>query len=255
MTWQTTGGASHTLSRLVFRPLRNGNAFEVTVERLADAIRLGVIPLGERLPPERELAEMLRVSRMTLREATRALAEAGFVEARRGRTGGTFVTYRIAAPARDRATVVAQSMGEGLHEALDFRRIVEPGAAELAATRFLSATDREYLTGCLAACAEAVDDEARRLADSRLHLALASTTGCQPLVAAVAEVQSKLGELLSAIPVLRRNIVHSERQHVEMVRAVLTGNPDGAREIMEQHCDATAEVLRRFIADPGRQSG
>src|SRR5439155_8885032 len=75
----------------VWRPVRGGNAFEITVERLAQAIRLGVVPRGERLPPERELAERLQVSRVTLREAIGALREAGLLESRRGRAGGTFV--------------------------------------------------------------------------------------------------------------------------------------------------------------------
>src|SRR5258707_4261516 len=75
----------------VWRPVRGGNAFEITVARLAQAIKLGLVAEGERLPSERDLAERLQVSRVTLREAIRALREAGYLESRRGRTGGTFV--------------------------------------------------------------------------------------------------------------------------------------------------------------------
>src|SRR3954447_8593221 len=75
----------------VFRPVKAGNTFEETVERLAQAVKLGVVPKGGRLPAERELAERLNVSRVTLREAIKALQQAGFVVSRRGRTGGTFV--------------------------------------------------------------------------------------------------------------------------------------------------------------------
>ena len=101
-TRTTTGGGDGDVERRgrpsdpvgpvpVWRPVRGGNAFEITVARLAQAIRLGLVAVGERLPPERELAERLQVSRVTLREAIRALREAGFLESRRGRTGGTFV--------------------------------------------------------------------------------------------------------------------------------------------------------------------
>src|SRR5688500_18280290 len=78
----------------VWRPVRGGNAFEITVARLAQAIKLGLVAEGDRLPAERDLAEQLQVSRVTLREAIRALREAGFLESRRGRTGGTFVVSR-----------------------------------------------------------------------------------------------------------------------------------------------------------------
>jgi len=74
----------------VWRPVRGGNAFEITVARLAQAIKLGLVAEGDRLPAERDLAERLQVSRVTLREAIRALREAGYLESRRGRTGGTF---------------------------------------------------------------------------------------------------------------------------------------------------------------------
>src|SRR5215469_10810090 len=74
-------------------PVRTGNAFEETVERLLTEIKLGLVARGERFPAERELAARLGISRLTLREAIRELQEAGFVESRRGRFGGTFVTY------------------------------------------------------------------------------------------------------------------------------------------------------------------
>jgi len=239
--------AVSALSRSLFRPIRDGNAFEVTVERLARAIKLGVVAIGERLPPERELAELLGVSRMTLREAIKALADAGFVASRRGRGGGTFVTFQAGTPPREQAADVARSMGERLHQALDFRRVVEPGAAALAATRELTAAERGYLAGCLAECTDAADNAQRRVADSRLHLAIASVTGCAPLITSVADVQSQLGELLAAIPVLPRNIAHSDAQHAATVQAILAGESDAARTVMEQHCDATAALLRGFL--------
>ncbi|MFC7716342.1 FadR/GntR family transcriptional regulator [Nonomuraea recticatena] len=77
----------------MLRPVRAGNAFEETVERLLQAIKLGMVAQGEKLPPERELAVQLGISRVTLREAIRALQEAGYLDVRRGRYGGAFVIY------------------------------------------------------------------------------------------------------------------------------------------------------------------
>jgi DNA-binding FadR family transcriptional regulator len=237
-----------TVVESLFRPIRDGNTFETTVERLAQAIKLGGVPAGERLPPERELAERLQVSRVTLREAIRALRDAGFVESRRGRGGGTFVTYSGAAGSPEDAARVARSMGARLHDALDFRRIVEPGAAALAATRTLPAADRAYLRGALDECTAASDGPARRVCDSRLHLAIAGVAGSSSLMASVADVQVRLDELLGAIPVLRRNIEHSNWQHGQVVDAILGGDADKARLAMEEHVDATSALLRGFLA-------
>ena len=75
----------------VFQPVRPPTTFEETVERLGTAIRLGLLAPGSRLPPERELAAELRISRSTLREAITTLTQSGHLLAQRGRGGGTFV--------------------------------------------------------------------------------------------------------------------------------------------------------------------
>jgi DNA-binding FadR family transcriptional regulator len=231
----------------MWRPVRGGNAFEITVARLAQAIRLGLVAAGDRLPPERELAERLRVSRVTLRQAIGALREAGYLESRRGRAGGTFVVHPVPDTGEDSdAVALAKEMGEELHDALDFRRVLEAGAASLAATRALSASQRAYLVGCLSASRER-DAANRRLNDSRLHLAIAAAGGCASVAAAIADVQLRLDRLLAAIPVLRRNLDHSDAQHTRIVEAILAGDPAGARTAMEEHCDGTAELLRGLL--------
>lgn len=232
--------------RSLLRPVRDGNAFETAVERLVRSIKLGMIEFGERLPAERELALALQVGRTTLREALEALRQAGYVETRRGRGGGTFVTY-TGVPGRTDAAELALAMGERLADALDFRRVVEPGAAALAATRELSPPDRTALLAALAACAEAPNDRARRGADTRLHLLIAGLAQSDSLLSAVVDVQLRVGELLAAIPVLRRNIAHSDAQHAEVVDAIIGGDPLRARRAMEAHCDGTSALLHGFL--------
>src|ERR687898_2781477 len=92
-------------SDALLRPVRPGNAFEDTVGRLLQTIRLGVLQPGESLPPERELATRLGVSRDTVRDAIKSLAEAGYLVSRRGRYGGTFLADEMATPHPDRLRV------------------------------------------------------------------------------------------------------------------------------------------------------
>ncbi|GAB3595340.1 GntR family transcriptional regulator [Angustibacter peucedani] len=237
------------LPQAVLRPVRDGNAFEATVEQLATSVRLGVFVTGEQLPPERELAETLGVSRTTLREAIAALREAGMVQTRRGRGGGTVVVHR--APDPGSGVVVGPGTGlttEQMRDALDFRRVVEPGAAALAAARDLSSDQRAWLVASRQDVEGAADVAEHRQADSRLHLALATVSGSDLLVAAVTQVQGALHEMLTAIPVLAPNISHSNAQHRAVVDAVLAGDPSAARRSMEEHCDATSALLRGLLA-------
>lgn len=241
----SVGNVEALWARSVFSPVPVRNAFEVTVERLAQGIRLGVLVEGDRLPPERELAETFGVSRVTLREGIKALRDAGLVESRRGRGGGTFVV--TPKPERTRsADQIGRSIGNGINDALELRRVVEPGAAALAASRTLTAVDRASLLRYLAD-ATGCDSTVRRLADSRLHLAIAALGGSASVTAVVADVQMRLDELLRAIPVIPANIAHSDQQHAAIVDAILGGQTDRARIEMEEHVDGTAALLRGFL--------
>lgn len=242
------------LSGVLLRPLRGTNAFEATVEQLATAIRLGVFSDGARLPPERELASSMRVSRATLREAIAALRQAGLVSTRSGRGGGTVVTHGSpgagAADELDRRTRARERVETDLEaycDALTLRRVVEPGAAAVAARRDLTPEQRDWLHAAQQEVATAEDPMLHRQADSRLHLAVAKLTGSERLLDLVASVQRDLHEMLSAIPVLKVNITHSNAEHRRLVEAILGGDADGARAVMECHCDASAALLRGLL--------
>jgi GntR family transcriptional repressor for pyruvate dehydrogenase complex len=239
----SVGNVEALWARSVYSPVPARNAFEVTVERLAQGIRLGVLVEGERLPPERELAETFGVSRVTLREAIKALRSAHLVDSRRGRGGGTFVV----APKLTKTNRNKKLDRAAINDTLALRRIVEPGAAALAATRSLSAADRATLHRCLLKATHSTP-EARRVADSRLHMAIAAAGESPSVAAVVADVQLRLTELLRGIPVIPANITHSDEQHATIVEAILSGQPEIAQAEMEEHVDATAALLRGLLA-------
>ena len=235
------------LSETVLRSVRGHHAFKGCVEQLATAIRLGVYPRGTTLPPERELAERLGVSRATLREAIAALRSADFVRTTRGRGGGTVVSYRPRRPSARGARALGPR-SEALRDVLVFRRVVEPGACHIAAGRDLAQQQRDFLVAAHEDVAAASDPAEHRQADSRFHLAIAAVTDSAMTIRAVTAVQSDLHDMLSAIPVLDVNIEHSSRQHLAILTAILEGEPTKARRIMESHCDDTAALLRGLLS-------
>lgn len=208
---------------------------------MGQAIKLGVVPLGERFPTERELAEQLEVSRVTVREALRALEQAGFVEIRRGRHGGAYVLRSELKQSKTRARKLFREMGDELDDAIDFRSAIEPTIAELAAERH---TEEQ-----LAHAAQLLEDSKHvpptgfRGADSRFHLALAPMAGAPSLVAAAADVQLRLSELIAAMPVLEESIRHSHAQHLKILAAIEKRDPKLARTAMVEHIEATAVLL------------
>ncbi len=229
-------------------PVRTGNAFEETVERLLSLIKLGLVAPGERFPAERELAARLGISRLTLREAIRELQQAGYVESRRGRSGGTFVTYRPPVPSEAEAARLARENAARLTDALIFRMAVEAGAAEaLARSPEQRAGGREILLERLAAVNAATPEDYRRL-DTLFHLSIAELAGSSLLTAACVDARMRMNDLLNAIPVLRRNIGHTARQHTAIATAILAGDPERARRAVAEHLDGTGALLRGFLS-------
>ncbi|WDF33901.1 FCD domain-containing protein [Arthrobacter agilis] len=229
----------------LIQPARRGNAFEETVQRLLHAIKLGVFPAGSRLPPERDLADHLGVSRSTLREGLADLQTAGYLTIQRGRYGGAVVSAEL--PGREGGAMFRPERAE-LEDILTFRAVVEPGAARLAAL----AAQGEAAHGALLASLHAVTGaEAAhyRPLDARLHLALAELSGSRSLTLAVAQARSRTNDMLDRIPFLPVNIAHSNRQHAVIVRAVLTGDAQRAEAEMAAHLEGTAALLRGFLLD------
>lgn len=235
------------LPEAVIRPVRGLHAFETCVEQLATAIRLGVYPRGSTLPPERDLAEMMGVSRATLREAMAALRQAGLVETTRGRGGGTVVTLKPRTPSARAAARISEKKRRDWLDALEYRRIVEPGAAALAASRELDDVRLAQLEQAHDDLVAAAGTPEHRQADSRFHLTIAALTDSPRTIEAVTSVQAVLHEMLLAIPVMPANISHSARQHAALYRAIRAGKPTAARRAMESHCDDTAALLRGLL--------
>lgn len=226
---------------LLSRPVREGNVFEETLARILQLIRLGVVAPGEALPPERDLAQRLEVSRDTVREAIRALVEARVVESRRGRYGGTFVL--------DGAVSSLEPVTLGAAELADvfvMREVLELGAVRAAAATSLTAKQREELASRLADVKRADLGDYRRL-DSRLHLSFAELSGSAQLVALTAENRMTINAMLDRIPLLAPNIAHSNEQHERIVWAVLSGDVLGAEAAMSEHISGTESLLRGFL--------
>ena len=169
----------------VFQPVRPPTTFEETVERLGTAIRVGLLAPGSKLPSERQLAEELRISRSTLRQALTTLVQSGHLTSARGRSGGTFVAERppLHEPEED-------PLGRDGWAVLDHRVAIEVGAVILAAER-AEATDLDDLDELVERMAAPGDFEVYRRADIRFHIGVAEAARSPHLVTQMTEVQGQ----------------------------------------------------------------
>jgi GntR family transcriptional regulator, transcriptional repressor for pyruvate dehydrogenase complex len=223
---------------LLLAPIEPAGAVEQVVRRIGEAIGAGLLAPGERLPGQVELAETLGVARMTLRQALAVLEDAGLLEIRRGRTGGAFVAADPPPPALDPPTA------EQLRVLTDWRRAVSGEAAALAAAR---RTARELaLLREVAGAVEAAAGEAAafRRADARFHVLVAELARSPRLVAAEANLQVELGEVLAITPGPARARRVSQAGHAPIVAAIDAGDSDAARAATIRHVEATHDWVR-----------
>jgi GntR family transcriptional regulator, transcriptional repressor for pyruvate dehydrogenase complex len=193
----------------IFERVQPPTTFEETVERLGTAIKVGLLAPGSRLPPERELAEQLDISRSTLRQALTALVQSGHLVAARGRGGGTFVA--------DAPPLTAERA-----EPDDIARMREQVDA-------MSAIGEDF--------------EPYRLADIRFHIALAEAARSRRLVAAMTEVQGDMSELIALIAHPEEVLAQSNAQHAQLVDLVEEGDSSAAAELARKHLEGTEHIL------------
>jgi GntR family transcriptional regulator, transcriptional repressor for pyruvate dehydrogenase complex len=155
------------------RPVEQQAAYGLAVDGLRRQIHLGLIQPGERLLPERKLAEQVGISRVTLREALRVLETEEYLVVRRGVQGGAFLVdeHALNAIARRRiARDPAQIM-----RALEFREVNERVAARFAAARRQPPHLRQ-MQKAIDDLAKAENAGALRRAQTMFHMALAEAT-------------------------------------------------------------------------------
>ena len=143
----------------MFQRVRVGKVSEEVVKQVQEAIFAGLLEPGDRLPPERELAEQFGLSRMSVRLALHTLESTGLVEIRVGSSGGAFIREPNFDPLRETLASMLRSKKASILDLAEARKIVETATAELAAQR---ATDDDLLGHVV----HAVDDA---LVDRTLH--------------------------------------------------------------------------------------
>ncbi len=224
------------VEQTVFTPVRQGSAVAETVARLGRAIGMGLLRPGDRLPPESRLAEDLGISPVTLRSALTILRGAGLLETQRGRGGGTFVSAGAAAAHRPGDSLLPTEAE--LRDLVDYRVVVEGGAASLAADR---ATPEQvgYLERLAAEMEETKDFDAWSERDTLFHLIIADASGSERLVSQVAEIRAEVYRIarLGSVPPGAAEL--ADREHRDILGAIVARKPERAREAMTRHVEST----------------
>lgn len=223
---------------------RTGEEVAALLRRL---IHSGELPEGSKLPPQRELAAQLGVSRMAVREALAALEALNYVTTQRGAHGGTSVSALGSNPelwaGRMRATI-----GEW-DDLAEFRIAVESRAAKLAAER---RTDAQIVAmrAAVTALRQGISRQEFRKHDSAFHAEIAAASGSPRLQESIRDARGELfapTDNLNYLP----SVVDMRREHAGLLKAIEARDGARAARLMVRHIEHSRDVLREILI-PGQ---
>jgi GntR family transcriptional regulator, transcriptional repressor for pyruvate dehydrogenase complex len=211
--------------------VRKTKVYEKIAHQIQRLIRDGLLKPGDKLPPERELAEMFQVSRSSLRDAIRALELMGLVEPRQGE--GTVVLAPSSEALINPLAAALLHERELVSDLLEFREMIEPALAKRAAT-YASPEDLEHLEDILRRQKEKVDrGELAIEEDSEFHYAIASA--------------ARNGVVLRVLDAFM-DLLRESREQSLQVEGRLQKSLEGHQRIfqaIQRHDSSTAETAMR----------
>jgi DNA-binding FadR family transcriptional regulator len=235
-------------------PIKATATYELVADQLRKAIILGRFLPGQRLPPERDLASQLGVSRTTVREAVRVLEGEGLVVSRRGATGGIVVMPWFSQGDQHKLRFVVEARYRELAAIFEFRLPNEAETSRLAAERRTApeARELEALSASMSALTRTrelrshIPNIARFLADDNaFHLLIARASRNEHLFAAVERARTQM--FLPIGGVFDRLEDDANDFHTEIASAIVRQDGAAAESAMRRHITSTLAGVRAFL--------
>ncbi|MFG1642875.1 FadR/GntR family transcriptional regulator [Amycolatopsis sp. NPDC049252] len=218
------------------------------IDRIREFVRSGRFPAGSRLPPEHELATELGISRSPTREAVKALELARVLEVRRG--DGTYVTSLAPSLLLEGLGTAVSLMEGSVLELTEVRRLLEPAATGVAATRITDAQLRT-VAELLDAMQEAVEDVERlTVLDAAFHRAVVTASGNETLTALLDGISSRTLRARIWRGTVDRGVTHvTLAQHKAIYDALAGRDPAVATAAALMHVDTSERWLRDHLSE------
>jgi GntR family transcriptional repressor for pyruvate dehydrogenase complex len=234
-------------------PIRSTRIYEAIVRQVKQMIGEGRLKSGDRLPPERDLAEQFVVSRTSVREALRALESLGLLEIRPGE--GTFVRQVSVETLVEPLALVMASQREAIAELFEARRILEPAIAAMAARRAAPEEIQDMQ--------RILEEQAREVAAGRTGLAqdarFHETIWAAAYNRAITRIAHTVIDLLAQSREESLNTPgrpqRSHEDHRRILAAIARRDPPAAHDAMQEHLVAVEALVlggeRAPVGEPG----
>jgi GntR family transcriptional regulator, transcriptional repressor for pyruvate dehydrogenase complex len=226
-------------------PVERKKVYELVAERLMRDIAERRLRPGDQVPPERTLVRAYSVGRSSVREALRMLESRGLIVSH---GAGAFSVAGSANPLRQSLSLLMDLRDVGLSELFEVRRMLEVEAAGLAAAR---ARDEDYLPmeRAIREMTEGIaSQELYTDADVRFHMSVAKATHNEITSHLMEAIRAVMRRALRSIFHVPGSPERSNEDHRSILRAIVNGEPDAAREAMRRHLLRVQEESEQALA-------
>jgi GntR family transcriptional repressor for pyruvate dehydrogenase complex len=236
------------MNQNIFSPLTKQQSMaEVISSKILDLIRQKELQPGDRLPPERELAEMLGTSRPSLREALRALSIMKIIEVRQG--DGTYITSLRPEDLVEHLDFIFVLDDSTLEKLFEARKVVEVGNVSLAAQR-ITDEELEALEECLQRSEQFVNDPDEFLqVDMELHEIITMATRNPMLTRFMLSVSTLVAASRQKTGRVTVVTQQSAADHRKIVAALKARDPQAASAAMLQHLEHVEQGYQQALDD------
>lgn len=249
------GDAHASIALDMRQPARGGRVSETIAEDIRNQIARGDLRPGSRLPAERELAQRLKTSRVSVREAYRSLEETGLITVRRGAEGGAFIADVDHEPV-SRSLTLMLHLGRTSHEELtEARLLIEPPVARLAARR-ASLDDVDALRALVEGQAAQIRGPGRAWnPDLHFHRLIARCSKNLPMIMMVNSLADLMVEAIRPLNIQKAQRTKTLDFHYRLLDAIARRDENAAYEIMRDHVLEVQERLGHSLAQHLRGDG
>lgn len=234
-------------------PIKSTRIYEEIVRQIKTLVQEGKLKSGDRLPPERDLAERFKVSRTSVREAFRALESMGLIEIRPGE--GTFVREISVESLIEPLALVILTQREAVGELFEARRLLEPAIAGLAASR---ATPDE-----IHEMERILEEQAKEVAagrtglaqDAAFHAAIAASARNRAITRLVHALMDLLTQSREESLQIPGRPTRSHQDHLRILGAIRRRDAASAQRAMLDHLVAVEALLSGRQVEEGGGAG
>lgn len=228
----------------MFTPIKSYKVYEQVIDQIKEMIILGKLKKGDKLPSERELVEQLKVSRTSIREAFRVLEIIGLLECRQGE--GNFIKENFENTFFEPLSIIFMLQKSNPKDIIEIRKIIEVGAASLAAQRITEEEIKE-LGELIYKIKNSSDENLNVDLDKIFHYKVAQASKNFILLNIINSCSSLINTIIKDA---RKKILMNEEnkyelinQHEQIYNALKEGNSLKASKFMEEHIDLTNKVM------------